>query len=118
MTQINGATMLPEEQREGLYRLWSEETEAPETQEWRDDLTPEEEIYVESLDRGFSAGCRQISTVILILDDIYRSFPEGKIQEVSRRGSHCRLEFTDGRVYDCWRDDGGKVHYTEEESQA
>lgn len=118
MTQINDATMLPEERREGLYRLWSEETEAPETQEWRDDLTPAEAAYVATLDRGYRAGWSQITTAILVMESIYRDFPMRQIREISRRGCRCRLELVDGRVFDCGMDADRKIHYTEEESQA
>lgn len=109
---------LTQERWDHLFRLWDEETEAPETQEWRDDLAPAEEAYVASLDRGFASGCLQLSTSILVLESIYRDFPLHQVREVSRRGSHCRLELTDGQVFDCWLDEERKIHYTEEESQA
>lgn len=111
----NGPTR---ERLDQLYWLWSEETEAPETQEWRDDLTPAEAVYVASLDHGYRAGWTQIVTAILIMENIYRDFPLHQIREISRRGSHCRLELKDGRVFDCGMDADRKIHYTEEESQA
>lgn len=109
---------LTQERRDHLYWLWSEETEAPETQEWRDDLTPEEAVYVASLDRGYRAGCTQIATAIRVMESIYRDFPLRQIREISRQGSSCRLELTDGRVFDCGMDADRKIHYIEEESQA
>ena len=109
---------LTQERRDHLYWLWSEETEAPETQEWRDDLTPAEAAYVASLDRGYRAGCTQIATAILVMEDIYRDFPLRQIRQITRQGCRCRLELVDGRVFDCGMDADRKIHYIEEESQA
>ena len=118
MTQATDIPGIPEDRKESLFQLWNTETDDPETMEWRDNLTPVEEIYGESLDRGFTVGCRQISTVILIMEDIYRAFPMSSIREITRRGSHCRLELKDGRFFDCWLDKNDQVQYREEESRA
>lgn len=109
---------LTQERRDCLFWLWNEETEDLETQEWREDLTPAEAVYVASLDRGYRAGCTQIATAILVMEDIYRTFPLHQIREITRRGCRCRLELTDGRVFDCGMDADRKIHYTEEVSQA
>lgn len=109
---------LTQERRDSLFWLWNEETEDPETLEWREDLTPEEAAYVASLDRGYQTGCTQIATAILVMEDIYRDFPLRQIRQITRQGCRCRLELTDGRVFDCGMDADRKIHYTEEESQA
>lgn len=47
---------MDEVRREQLLDNWNDETDAPETQEWRDDLTPEELEYVDRLDNNFVTG--------------------------------------------------------------
>ena len=47
---------MTEEQRNYLYQLWCEETNDPETEEWRENLTPEETAVVEEWDEKFDAG--------------------------------------------------------------
>ena len=47
-----------------LYDSWSAETNEPETEEWRDDLTADEAALVEQWDAAFAASyyklCRAI----------------------------------------------------------
>lgn len=49
-----------------LLYLWGEETNDPETQEWREDLTIQEARLVASWDKAFNLGvkslCQQIIT--------------------------------------------------------
>lgn len=47
---------MTEERREDLLHLWWEETSEDWTQEWRDELTPEEAALVDSWDSGFING--------------------------------------------------------------
>ena len=48
-----------------LRRLWWDETCEPETQEWRDDLTPSEEKFVESWDHAYNLGVKSLCEQIL-----------------------------------------------------
>ena len=61
---------MTDERREQLYDSWNHETDDPETQEWRDELTPEELEYVERLDNNFVTGVRHICTAILVRERI------------------------------------------------
>ena len=49
---------------EFLSWAWGEESNDPETQEWREELTPEEEALIASWDKAYNIGvkslCRQI----------------------------------------------------------
>lgn len=51
--------MITEERRE--YLLWAWENERyPEDEEWRDELTPEEEELVKGWDKGYESGLAQL----------------------------------------------------------
>lgn len=52
--------MITEERREYLLWAWSEETNDPETEEWREELTPEEEELVKGWDKGYESGLAQL----------------------------------------------------------
>lgn len=47
---------MTEERYQDLIWLWENETSSEETQEWREELTPEEEALVENWDNGFLNG--------------------------------------------------------------
>ena len=47
---------MTEQSKEELLSLWWEETNEKWTQEWREELTPEEQELVESWDNGFING--------------------------------------------------------------
>lgn len=47
---------MTEQRKEELLSLWWEETNEEWTQDWRDELTPEEQGLVESWDSGFING--------------------------------------------------------------
>ena len=85
--------------REEVTRLWSEETEAPETQEWREDLTPEEQDYVAGLDGSYQAGVRRLCEAILIRDKLRQRYSLCMIEELTTLGDCCRLRLRDGRAY-------------------
>ena len=52
---------MPTEARyEQLYWLWENETNDEETQEWRNELTAEEQALVDQWDYGFNDGLRRM----------------------------------------------------------
>lgn len=52
---------MPTEARyEQLCWLWENETNDEETQEWRDELTAEEQALVDQWDYGFNDGLRRM----------------------------------------------------------
>lgn len=53
---------------ESLRNLWETETADEETQEWRDNLTPEEARLVESWDRSWDSGALRLCEDIIELD--------------------------------------------------
>lgn len=52
--------MLTEARYEQLCWLWENETNDEETQEWRDELTAEEQALVDQWDYGFNDGLRRM----------------------------------------------------------
>lgn len=52
--------MITDERKQELESLFWAETNEDWTQEWRDDLTPEEAALVEKMDRDFEEGLVRI----------------------------------------------------------
>lgn len=90
---------MDEQHKDDLFRLWNEETSDPETQEWRDDLTPEERDYVAGLEQGYHHGMLRLCTVVLIRDKLRQRFDPQTVDELTALRDCCRLKLTDGRVY-------------------
>lgn len=105
---------LTEARRVELRRLWWSETKAAEARSWRKALTLTEQAFVARLDHTYANECDELAEVVMIMDDISRVFPSAHVREVSRRGGHCRLELTDGRVLDCRLEADFRVRYREE----
>ena len=53
---MRGEIKMTEERKSELYALWGNETNDPETEEWREDLTPEEATMVDEWDGAVEAG--------------------------------------------------------------
>ena len=51
---------MTEQRKEELLSLWWKETNEDETQEWRDELTADEQAMVENWDYGFTDGITQM----------------------------------------------------------
>lgn len=56
--------MIRDERRKELESLFWAETNEDWTQEWRDDLTPEEAVMVEKWDRDYETGLAQMCEVL------------------------------------------------------
>ena len=85
--------------REALTRLWGDETNAEESQSWRESLTPEERDFVAGLDGGFRSGARRLCEAIVIRDKLRQRYSPGMIEELATLRDCCRLRLRDGRVY-------------------
>lgn len=85
--------------RDELFQYWNEETEAPETMEWRDELTPEDLEYVGQLDEGYRTGMLSMCKVLLIRDEVRRRYQPQEILELESIRDHCRLRLRDGRLF-------------------
>lgn len=88
---------MDEIRREHIVDNWNNETEAPETMEWRDYLTPEELEYVAQLDGGYGRGV--CSMAILTREKVRERYGPAEIRELKSVGDHCMLWLRDGRLF-------------------
>lgn len=90
---------MDEIRREHLLDNWNNETNEPESQEWRDDLTPEELEYVGQLDDQYDSGYLAICSAILVREELRARFRPEEIAEVETIREHCRVRLRDGTMY-------------------
>ncbi len=90
---------MDEMRREELRRRLGRETNAPESREWRDDLTPEELEYVNQLDDPYVSGVAAICSAILVRERVRARFCPEEVAEIETIYDHCRVRLRDGRLY-------------------
>lgn len=90
--------MIDNDRREELRESLDKETNDPETQAWREELTPEELEYVSQLDEQYITGVAALCTAILVRERIRQKFRSREIQEIETIYDHCRLRMRDGRL--------------------
>lgn len=90
---------MDDNRREELRARLGQETNDPESQEWREDLTPEELEYVEQLDDQYVSGVAAICSAILVREQVRARFRQEEIAELETIRDHCRLQLRDGRMY-------------------
>lgn len=82
---------MTEERKNELLWLWGEETNDPDTQEWRDELTPEEAAKVAEWDANAERGMGEMARRILELEDRQPSIESriagAKAEELRRRAA-------------------------------
>ena len=87
------------ERREYIRDRFYQETNEPESQEWRDDLTPEELEYVGQLDDQYDSGYLAICSASLVREKLRARFRPEEIAEVETIREHCRVRLRDGTMY-------------------
>lgn len=90
---------MDEIRREHLLENWDHETEAPETMEWRDGLTPEELEYVAQLDGQARRGGCSMAMAVLTREKVREQVGPAEIRELKAVGDHCMLRLRDGRLF-------------------
>ena len=90
---------MDDNRREQLRQRLYQETNDPETQEWRDDLTPEELEYVEQLDDQYVTNVVAICSAILVREQVRDRFRREEIAELETIRDHCRLRLRVGSLY-------------------
>jgi hypothetical protein len=60
--------MITKQREDDMYSNWCEETNESWTQEWRDELTEDEQKLVDSWDRRYSTGVKKMCERILELE--------------------------------------------------
>lgn len=78
---------MTEERKDQLLWLWGEETNDPDTQEWRDDLTPEEEAKVAEWDANAERGMGEMARRTLELEEQKRR-PSAELQMAAAKAEH------------------------------
>lgn len=101
--------MRREQLREQLYQ----ETNDPESQEWRDELTPDELDYVETLDEQYITGVAALSSAILVREQVRARFRPEEIAELETIRDHCRVRLRDGRLYLAQLDRNNRLRLSE-----
>lgn len=90
---------MDDERREYIRDRFYQETNEPESQEWRDDLTPEELEYVGQLDDQYDPGYLAICSAILVREKVRARFRPEEIAELETIRDHCRVRLRDGTMY-------------------
>jgi hypothetical protein len=85
---------MTEERKNELLWLWGEETNDPDTQEWRDELTPEEAAKVAEWDANAERGMGEMARRMLELEErqpsIESRIAAAKAQELRQRAVKLR----------------------------
>ncbi len=75
------------------------ETNAPETQEWRDGLTPEEQEYVDQQDNHFERAIAAMCSARLVVERLRKKYKPEELLELKTFGDHCRVRLRSGEQY-------------------
>lgn len=87
------------ERKNELYRLWCEETNEPETREWRTELNNEEQELVAQWEAGYFKAVDQQIARSLLRDQIRERFQRKDIAELEVVGKRYRLRLKTGELY-------------------
>ena len=75
------------------------ETNAPETQEWRDGLTPEEQAYVDQQGNHFERAIAAMCCARLVVERLRKKYKPEELLELKTFGDHCRVRLHSGEQY-------------------
>ena len=75
------------------------ETNDPETQEWRDELTPEEQAYVDREDDCYEYAVATMCSAILVMEQLRKKYQPEELLELKTFGDHCRVRLRSGEQY-------------------
>lgn len=90
---------MDEIRKEHLLENWNQETNDPESQEWRDDLMPEELEYVAQLDGQYDRGVCSLAMARLTRKKVWEKYGPAEIAELETIRDHCRVRLRDGTMY-------------------
>lgn len=101
--------MMTEEKKDRLLWCWENESGDPETQEWRDGLTEEEQAYADELDERYNGGIAAMCSAILVRERVQARFAPEEIEELETVYDHCFLRTKGGRGYVVRLGQGGDI---------
>ena len=81
---------MTEERKNELLWLWGEETNDPDTQEWRDELTPEEAAKVAEWDANAERGMGEMARRILELEEKQKRQPSIECRMAAAKAEELR----------------------------
>lgn len=79
--------------------LLDNETNEPDTQAWREELTAEESAYVQARDKHYERGIAALCSAILVRERVRQRYRPEEIAELETRGDHCRLRLRSGEMF-------------------
>lgn len=90
---------MDDERREYIRDRFYQETNEPESQAWRDELTPEELEYVSQLDVRHESSVLAMCSSILVREKVREQYRPEEIAELETIRDHCRVTLRDGAMY-------------------
>ena len=75
------------------------ETNAPETQEWRDELTPGEQAYVDREDDCYEYAVAAMCSARLVVERLRKKYKPEELLELKTFCDHCRVRLRTGEQY-------------------
>ena len=82
-----------------INRYLAHETNAPESQEWREELTEEESAYVQARDKHYERGVAALCSAILVRERVRQRYRRGGFAGLKPVYAHCRLRLRSGEVF-------------------
>lgn len=90
---------MDDERREYIRDRLYQETNEPESQAWRDELTPEELEYAARLDEQNETIVTATYSAILVREQVRARYRPQEIAELETLRDYCRLRLRDGTMY-------------------
>ena len=87
------------ERRKYIRSQFYQESNDPESREWRDELTPEEMEYVERLDGRYATSVAAMCAAILVREKVRERYRPEEIAKLETIRDHCRVTLRDGTMY-------------------
>ena len=92
-------TNMDKTRKREIDRYLAHETNALESQEWREELTEEESAYVQARDKHYERGIAAMCSAILVRERVQQRYRPEEIAELKTVYDHCRLRLRSGEVF-------------------
>ena len=90
---------MDQERKDYIDWCLDNETNDPETQEWRDELTPEEQAYVDQEDDRYERAIAAMCSAILVRERLRKKYQPEELLEIKTVHDHCRVRLRSGEQY-------------------
>ena len=92
-------TNMDKTRKREIDRYLAHETNALESQEWREELTEEESAYVQARDKHYERGIAAMCSAILVRERVQQRYRPEEIAKLETIRDHCRVRLRDGSLY-------------------